>query len=379
MFNQINANKGLVHYGFPSIEQIANTIDKVNRYATYIGDDATGDPIYNPELPKPVLKFIGTTKIHGTNAGIVIDFQNEVIYFESKDVVLIPSVNGQPAQDNHGFAGYMSSIQEDIIELIISQIDITSIDWTDKVFVLYGEWAGGSIQGGVGVSKLEKMFVILKAAIRPRINTESRNIKWIPFQELKEYKISEKRIFNIYDFKTWDLEIDFNNHSEVINTIYEAVKEVEDSCPVSKELGNEGTGEGIVYECITEPYNTSNFWFKSKGLKHTKHPKTKIEKPVDDEKVARMMDIADKITPEWRLEQMFNDVFKINEGGIVSRTKIGDYIKAVYEDIDKEEQLTLKEHGVTTKEINGYVGKIVRDYFFIMEKDFLENKLTSKI
>lgn len=53
------------HISFPSIEQFRHVVASVNRQANYVGAGVNGDAIYDPNLPKPVLTFKGTVKLHG--------------------------------------------------------------------------------------------------------------------------------------------------------------------------------------------------------------------------------------------------------------------------------------------------------------------------
>jgi hypothetical protein len=52
---------------YPSIEQFRNIVSNVNRHFNFVGLDENGDAIYDPTLPKPVITFKGTVKLHGTN------------------------------------------------------------------------------------------------------------------------------------------------------------------------------------------------------------------------------------------------------------------------------------------------------------------------
>lgn len=372
MFKEINIDGNLPHYEFPSIGQYPELIYSVNRRCTYTGNDVNGDPIYDKTLPKPKLKFIGTTKLHGTNAGIIIDFYNETIYFESKETIIYPG------KDNAGFAAYLSTIQEEFVNMVVDNLGLNNTDfadksmWEDNILAIYGEWCGGSIQKKVALNQLEKMFVILTATIRTRGKTESKNLDWFPIDEINKMKLTDKKVHNIYDFKTWEIEIDFEKHHESTNSIIDLTLQVEDECPFSKAFGKEGIGEGIVFTCISRDYDTSEFWFKSKGVKHANSKVITIN-PVDSDEVNRLIAIANKITPAWRLEQMFNNTFDIINGGVVERSKISNYLKAVVDDVIKEEQITLQEENVTIKELTKYIGKISTNYFFMMEKEMLTN------
>ena len=366
MFNEINTDLELVHYPFPSIGQFANTIYNINHKAHYVGQDEDNEPIYDKCLPMPTLKFVGTTKLHGTNAGIIIDFAKEIVYFQSRENII------SPMKDNAGCASFLASIQKDIVNMVKSNLDITAIDWTKNVLGIYGEWCGGSIQKGVALNQLEKMFVIFAIAT---INTETKQKTWFIKEVVEEYKLTDKKVFNIFDYKTYEIEIDFEKHYESTNKLVEMTIEVEDMCPFSKAFGVEGIGEGIVFQCVTAPYSgDSGFWFKSKGEKHSKS-KVKVVRQVDNEKIEKLLILADKLTPSWRLEQMLNNTFDFMNGGQLTRTKMGDYMKAVNNDICKEEMQTIVDSGIEFKDIANYVGKISRDYFFQMEKEMLNTPL----
>lgn len=358
-FKDINLSTELSHYSFPSIEMLFDVILNVRHKAFYIGHD-NNEPIYDETLTLPTLKFLGSTKLHGTNGGIIIDFKNEIVYFQARNDIRTP------ANDNGGFATYLSSIQVDIVNMCFNNLEY-EIDWSKNVLGIYGEWCGGNLQRGVALNKLEKMFVIFGISV---INIESRQRKWLSKEEVIKYKLPSQKVYSIFDFKTWEVDIDFSKHQEASDIIEKLTLEVEEQCPVSKEFNAEGVGEGIVWQCITEGYNNSGFWFKSKGSKHSKQ-KVRINRPIDNEKISKLIDIAEKITPSWRLEQIFNETFDIINGGKITRTKIGNYIKNVIADVIKEETRTVVESGFEYKEINIYVTNIARDYYFLMEKDYI--------
>ncbi len=129
---------------FPSIEQFRNVVREVKTKHDFkgIGDD--GDPIYFHDTPYPVLDFVGTVKLHGTNASVV-KYSSGEIRFQSRENEINPS------QDNAGFAAYMSGQNIDGL--------FDGLPFNDY-FAIYGEWCGGGIQKGVAINGLPKMFVI---------------------------------------------------------------------------------------------------------------------------------------------------------------------------------------------------------------------------
>ena len=170
-------------------------------------------------------------------------------------------------------------------------------------------------------------------------------------------------MWNINEFKTYEVEVDFNNPSIAQNRFVELVDEVEKECPVAKHFGVSGIGEGVVW--VSE-YKGSRLLFKTKGEKHAGKSKVKTVKPVDEGKLKLINEVVDKVTPIWRLNQFFNEV--TNNGADINRRYIGSYIKAVINDILDEESDIILDAGLEPKDINGRVSAIAKDYFFEQEK-----------
>ena len=297
MSNQINTNLNLKHYPFPSIEQFSNVIFNIKRDLNF-------------DLSTKV-KYLFTCKSHGTNAAAIIDFKNDIIYFQSRERVI------SVLSDNAGFATYMSKYQKDLIDMIKSNLDISNIDWSKNILAIYFEMCGGNIQKGIALSQLDKMAIVIGVAT---IDIETNQKNWFSIEETHKYKIPSLKIYNIYDFKTYEFEIDFNNYNGLEEKFAEIVTEIENECPIGKYFGITGIGEGFVAKPIDANYN-SGFWFKCKGEKHAMKKVNSI-KPVDDEKINKLINIANKITKSWRLEQMFNETFDVINGGIPDRKKI---------------------------------------------------------
>lgn len=75
---------------FPSIEQFRTVVSNVNRRYNFVGLDENGEAIYDPNLPKPVLTFKGTIKLHGTNAGVSYNSQDD-LWAQSRENIITPS------------------------------------------------------------------------------------------------------------------------------------------------------------------------------------------------------------------------------------------------------------------------------------------------
>jgi len=183
---------------------------------------------------------------------------------------------------------------------------------------------------------------------------------------MKNLSSPEHRIYNIEDYKTYSIDIDFNNPQLVQNQIIDMTIEVEDECPVGKAFGHEGIGEGIVFTYFNDGERIS---FKSKGEKHSKASKVTTLKPVDDVKLNKIVDIVNKVCVDWRMEQMLDKTFDLINGGSIDIKKMGDFIRNVIQDIMKEESDTIAEAGLEPKDINSKVSEKCRLYFFAKQNE----------
>lgn len=339
---------------FPSIEQFRNVVREVKHKATYRGLDEKGDAIYDASAKLPVLRFLGSVKLHGTNAGIVYTW--DPLSFEYVPHVQSRSNIITPTSDNAGFATFVHSINPDTI--LEKLMKVNPMDYTPETIEVFGEWCGGNIQANVALNGLDKMFVIFAIKI---------DEMWVSHDILKEVKIPESRVYSIFDYETFEIEIDFNQSESSVNKIIALTTAVEDECPVAKEFGSTGIGEGIVFRCIEEGYTNSRFWFKSKGDKHAGKSKVKTMKPVDDEKINKLNELTQALTPVWRLDQMLTETFDLMNGGELTKTKLGDYIKAVIADVVKEELDTIIENGFEVKDVAPKISNIARLFYFERE------------
>jgi hypothetical protein len=339
-------------YKFPEIGQFREAIQQVARRARYIGKDENNKPIYDESLPLPTLNYRGTVKLHGTNAGIVFTPNEDGTYdfhAQSKTGIITPT------QDNMGFAAFVHSTP--VITLMNILTDFLPLVKSEDLPVIkvFGEWCGKKIQKKVAISELDKMFVIFGVKVD--------NI-WLSEEQLKLVKIPELKIYNICDYPSYKIAIDFNNPKEAAEKMAELVSDVEKECPVAKAFGVSGVGEGIVWTCIDEGWTESRFWFKTKGDEH-KGTKTKEKVPVDTERVENIRQLVETIVAEPRLLQGLD---YLREKGLeFSRKNLGEYLKWVYNDVIKEELQTIMDNGFEPKEISSAISKRAREWFFKME------------
>lgn len=295
---------------FPSLNQFRNVVREVKSNHDYKGKDEQGNPIYLHDKPYPTLKFKGTIKAHGTNAGIVK--YKDRIEFQSRERVL------SLESDNANF--YSTFYNKDLSNLF------KYIEFEEYV-AIYGEWCCGNIQKGVALTQIpEKKFIIFGLKV---------DDVWLDFNEnLKDESLS---IYNINQFKTYNIDIDFNNPELSQNKLIDMTIEVENECPIGKHFGVSGIGEGIVFQCETN----KDLIFKSKGEKHSV---TKVKKlnSVDTEKLESVDKFVEYSCTENRLNQGLENVS-------LDVKNVGLFIKWIANDIIKEEQDTLLNNNLTTK------------------------------
>lgn len=345
------------HSKFSSIGQFRNVIHDINHAATYVGKDAEGNPIYDELKEKPVLKFTGTIKLHGSNAGVVQVSPSNEIYFQSRERIITPT------SDNAGFAFFAENNRnhwERMFEQLRNDYNVP-----ENVSIgIFGEWAGKSINNNVAINNIEKSFFIFAIKIIDFSNEEANF--FLSKDIVRNFNSTTNKIYNIYDYPTFEIEIDFNNPLLKQNELIELTTKVADECPVAKEFGHSGIGEGIVF---TTYWNDVQYVFKSKDKRHSKSSKVHTLKVVDENKLSKVQDVAVKVTPIWRLEQMLTDSCDLNNGGKVDRKNLGNYIKAVISDVLKEESDLLFENNLEIKDVQSKIGDIARNYFFQMEKE----------
>lgn len=322
---------------WPSIEQYRTVVRAVQQHVQWAGKDADGEPIFDRTVSMPTLKFLGTGKLHGTNAAVRLNADGSTEYqSRSNDIT--------PLKDNAAFAFHMS------------QIDFTPIRAMfnfNETLIIFGEWCGGNIQKGVAISQLPKMFVIFGIMI---------DGVWVKNpQDYREVKLPESRIFNIYDYPTFEIEIDMTDPSHIQNHVIDLTVAVENECPVGKAFGVSGVGEGIVFRCITPGFESPKFTWKSKGEKHSAS-KVKVLASIDTEKVNSIKEFVAMVVTENRLNQGIDYLREQQLEVDVKNT--GVFLKWLYGDVVKEESDTIADSGLEPKEIGSAVAAAGRPWFF---------------
>jgi hypothetical protein len=335
---------------FPSINQFRNVVRHVKTHAQYVGKDENGVAIYDPSRGLPALRFRGTVKLHGTNAGIVYDVATDSFSYQSRERVLTTT------SDNAGFMNAQLA-NEGVWQDVADQVTHEILPHRDVVQVaIFGEWCGSGIQKGVAVAELPKMFIIF--AVKAILRDETA--VWVPVGEI-DIHYPAIGLFNIDTFPTWEVAIDFSCPELAQNKMIEITEAVEAECPVGKYFGVSGIGEGVVWTCVTDGWNDSGTWFKVKGEKHSVS-KVKTLAAVDVEAAATLKAFVDSTVTEARLEQGLDNLVR-EQLKPLEMTSMGDFIRWVYNDIVKEEADTIAASGLEVKKLGGPIANVARPWF----------------
>lgn len=271
--------------------------------------------------------FEGTIKLHGTNAAVGYDAGSDTIYCQSRKRIITPE------DDNMGFAAWVMS-EESLWKRYFQEV------FYGKSALLFGEWCGEGIQKGVAISSIPKMFVIFEGYCEG----------WGSVRAYPEVPLANT--YNIYDFPLYKVTIDADSPELATERLRSFTEKVEDCCPVGEALtGTKGTGEGVVWTCISD----RKIKFKVKGEKHSVS-KVKTLAEVDPVKLESIKDFVEYAVTENRLNQ------GIQEIGLSQKT-IGTYIGWVNKDIWEEERDVLEKNNLLMKDVAKIISNKARKYY----------------
>jgi hypothetical protein len=203
------------------------------------------------------ISLVGTVKLHGAHADIVIQSDN-TITIQSRNQ---PRLSVENNKDVNGVAAFLLPQRDTILDLkarIFARfLELNPGEKVDACpLIIAGEWIGPGIQKKVAINELPaKVFVIISINI---------NDTWQDDELFADIHIDEKGIYNIS-------RAGFFRHTLLLNDIESSLKSlqpmtdaVEKECPFAKTFGITGRGEGIVWKAL-QPSKDTNFWLKVKG------------------------------------------------------------------------------------------------------------------
>jgi hypothetical protein len=341
---------------YHSTSQFRNVAKHIKQMAQYVGyDEVNKAVIVNRDAEIPTLDYVGTVKLHGTNASIVLEESGEVS-LHSKSKLLgkfLPKGRGVVRySDNSGFFYEMSLKENAIVGLLLEAVELCKRLHGEVVYPIKisGEWCGKGIQKGVSISFLpnKSLFVF---------GVKFGDKGWCPVLETLPVQANHADIYNISQFPVKKISIDFSDPAMSQNALVEATLEIEKCCPVGKTLGVTESliGEGLVWTPTSNIVADTGTWFKTKGEKHSVS-NTKSVVPVDMEKVANVVEFVSYAVSENRLKQGLEEVG-------LDQKYFNQFIGWVSKDIHKEESDVLKENNLTMKDVGSKVAEKARKFY----------------
>ncbi|RPA92386.1 hypothetical protein L873DRAFT_1817708 [Choiromyces venosus 120613-1] len=312
-----------------------------------------------PKLAVPAkAEFRGTVKIHGTNATLVFrDCDNLAdVTIQSRNKVLVVGLaNG----DNHGTAEFLAGVPlERLAQLVFGEKKAKF-----KTMVIAGEFAGKGVMKGVGISQLERFFMVFNICIDDLWQDMGRH----PGVALPQY-----RVFNIMQYKTFRVTINlYTDTTAVEHQMMTYTQDIGHECPVAKALGGSGPGEGIVWTMLVpiRHHNRRILGFKTKDerfLGTAYAPRIPPQTPVANTMIAEesntpVDDFVNYAVGERRLEQ---GVEYMMEMGIpLKMENVNRFNRWVINDTLKEESEQMKDLKVHPTFICVKIGNLAGVWF----------------
>ena len=322
---------------FPSIESFTHLVQFLRHRAEYLNV---------PVETLPVLKYRGTVKLHGTNAGIRVNVDTSV-QPQSRDIILTPE------NTNYGYKSFAEGVGAGTWNSLAQSIlAVNGIQAQTEAVTIFGEWCGQGIQKATALRECPKHFVIFGAA---------HGDVMLPKMVEPDPALNTKGIYFIDQIPSYEVEVNPNDFQAASDYLNELTLSIELECPWAKTMFDvSGVGEGLVWL----PTNLSlsdedHYRFKTKGDKHKarSNPRGDVA-PVDVEKVNSIRECVSIILTENRMLQMVSD----NQLPYVTNS-IGPFLKALSADILKEESAVIEQNGLDWKDVGKLVQSMARTWF----------------
>ena len=333
------------HYNFPKIRQYHQVLRDLKLHHQYVGTDDAGNPIFDSTVALPSIEFVGYTKLHGTNAAICLRADGS-FYCQSRENI-IDEVN-----DNAGFAHWVHKQGHKLFDCIKHEFENDS-----DLVVVYGEWCGGSIQKGVALNELPKMFVVFGLKVVREAWTNWRDASYIQDHSINVYNIAEAPSYTVC--------VDLERPDKAIEQMTSYVDEIDVECPFAKLFGISGVGEGLVFR-QKEDYSFGNA-FKVKGEKHSISKIKKIP-TVDVVKMENLASAVSTYIHTDRLEQIYAKIV-LTEADKVPQN-IAPFIRNLVQDAWEEEGDSIRASDISRKEFGAATSKVAARWFQDKLKQF---------
>ncbi|KAG4420039.1 hypothetical protein IFR04_006798 [Cadophora malorum] len=287
------------------------------------------------------IRFIGTVKLHGQHADIVINPDNTIRLQSRNRPVLHES------QDILGFAKTMFTLEKNILQLK-QRIEGRWMELNRNgelsethPLVIAGEWVGPGIQKNVALDELPRKYFVITAI--------SLNNFWLDDQLYADIEDEDAGIVHVGRGGFFSEELDVTDLESCQERMMAIALEVEKTCPFSQSFGIMGRGEGIVWKATQPLGKDPRMWVKTKGPSFAVTRTADLPKPVakgnttllDDEMIERTRQFAYATTTEPRLQQLWQ-VMELEYAMPMDKTSKKKFMQYVSDDILREEKSRIK-------------------------------------
>jgi hypothetical protein len=310
----------------------------------------------NPECPEKYkirtpVKFRGTVKLHGTNAGVACTEEALVAQSRTRNLAV--------DDDHHGFAKFVVAQTEAIRDLERKLRDQHGIAASTKL-VLYGEWCGPGIEKKVAITGLpEKQLVLFGAKI-----VEGEESTYLDIIGPLNDAYKDASIHSVFDAGTWELEVDFSDpesRQKALDQATEWTQVVGTECPYAARFGVKGPGEGIVWLPLEEHWGKSDLYWKSKSDHHKVTKSDKAKPDLAPEVLAGINQFVEFAVTENRLDQ---GISVLQEQGLAVDIKaISHFLKWFGQDVKRECAVELESNELEWKTVSKAVTNKARNWF----------------
>jgi hypothetical protein len=305
----------------------------------------------------PILELVGTVKLHGTHADLVI-YSNNEIRLQSRNRLSL-----DVEHDNYNVAKELLPKREEVLQLR----DQIIFRWKkenpesnikqDTPVIIAGEWIGPGVQKSVAIEKLPaKIFVILSISV---------NDVWLPVEPYQDICDEDAGIYNVVRGGLYYATLDINDFSPCVERMNSFTLEVEQECPFAKTFSISGIGEGIVWRPTREDLlGDARFWLKTKGALHCVTTTNKLPKnTLDMGPREKAREFAEAAVTEMRLQQAWD---YLGEMAIVKdRSAIPKFTSWLYKDVEVEENLDIELRGVDRQALKKAIVSIGKNWYSI--------------
>ncbi|KAJ4376166.1 hypothetical protein N0V83_001447 [Neocucurbitaria cava] len=335
--------------------KITNHVDEIVKILQHLERDPK-----NPEQEVVLdpIPIVGTVKLHGTHADIVI-YSDDSIFCQSRNITSLSAT-----RDNQGFANAMSKKRKVLLclrDLYLArwiQLNPNATISTSHPIVIAGEWIGEKIQKDVAIAQLSRRFVIISLNI---------NGQWQNDTSFSGISLTNHDIYNIARAGLFNATLYPQDLQRTLAEIEPLAEKVAAACPFASTFGIQGPGEGLVWKLAPSQYNSNpTLWFKTKGGKFkptfAARPPKKIKSfDTVEEQRKEAARVAELWCSEQRLEQGW-DVMR-EKGVERSLRGLAEFLKWVQLDVLVEERGYIKRYKVDEGDLKISVARIAKGWY----------------